>query len=430
MAAFQARLDSPPPPGAPRHLLLPPLRPPPHDPQEPEPETRVRPPRRRRWVIAIGIALALVAGVWLWSRHAAAPPGYVTAAVEHGDVVRRAIASGMVNPVETVQVGSYVSGRIEDLTCDYNSRVIKGQRCAKIDPRSYQAAVDQAAAAVATAKAQLAKDQANLAYLQRTYGRNKDLAERGVASADAMDNAKNAYTQAQAQADLDAAMIRQRQAELKTAQVNLDLTNIISPVDGTVVSRSVAIGQTVTANFQTPTLFLIATDLTRMQVDATVTEAAIGQVHKGQKATFTVEAFPDRTFTGTVTQVRQAPVSVQNVISYDVVVSADNPDLRLKPGMTATTHIVTAERNDVLRVPEQALRFAPGGVGGGAQAATRQGGERRGDKGEVWVVRGQNLVRVPVTVGLRDDNHVEIRSGDLAPGDRVAVARARTVGKR
>ncbi len=424
MAVFEARLDSPPPPGSPPHLLLPPLRPPPRPPEEPEPETRIRLLRRPRRTIAIGIACAFVIVVWLWSHHAAAPPGYLTAPVDHGDVVRVATASGMVNPVETVQVGSYVSGRIEDLSCDYNSRVTKGQRCAKIDPRSYQAAVDQAAAAVATAKAQSAKDQANLAYLQRTYERNLDLSQRGVVSPDAIDNAKNAFTQAQAQAELDAAMIRQREAELKTAQVSLDLTEIISPVEGTVVSRSVAIGQTVTANFQTPTLFLIATDLTRMQVDATVTEAAIGEIHEGQKATFTVEAFPDRTFTGTVTQVRQAPVSVQNVISYDVVVSADNPDLLLKPGMTATTHIVTAERDRVLRVPEQALRFAPGGVGG-AQAATRQDGDRGGDKGEVWVERGKNLVRAPVTVGLRDDNHVEVRSGDLRPGDRVAVARAR-----
>jgi HlyD family secretion protein len=187
-----------------------------------------------------------------------------------------------------------------------------------------------------------------------------------------------------------------------------------------VVSRSVAVGQTVTANFQTPTLFLIATDLTRMQVDATVTEAAIGEVHEGQKVAFTVEAFPERTFGGTVTQVRQAPISVQNVISYDVVVSAGNPDLLLKPGMTATTHIVTAERGDVLRVPEQALRFAPGGFGR-AQAAMR-------DTGEVWVERDGRLVRVPVTTGLRDDSHVEVTSGDLHPGDRVAIARGRADG--
>jgi HlyD family secretion protein len=238
-----------------------------------------------------------------------------------------------------------------------------------------------------------------------------------VVAQDAIENALNVYRQAQAQVEFDEAAIRQREAELKTARVNLDYTDIISPVDGTVVSRSVAIGQTVAASFQTPTLFLIATDLTRMQVDATVTEAAIGEIREGQKATFTVEAFPDRTFTGTVTQVRQAPVSVQNVISYDVVVEAANPELLLKPGMTATTHIVVAERPDVVRVPEQALRFAPGG-------SARQDADAR-DKGQVWVLRDGALAQVPVSLGLRDETHVEVTSGDLRSGDRIVTARAR-----
>jgi HlyD family secretion protein len=422
MRAFEARLDAPVPPGAPPHRLLPPLRPPPPAPDEDiEQISRPRKPRRWRGRATIAVALVvLAAAATLWSRRAPAPPDYLLAPVERGNIVRVTTASGMVNPVETVQIGSYVSGRIEDLACDYNSRVSKGQHCAKIDPRSYAAAADQAAAAVATAKAQAGKDRANLAYLQRSYERNLDLAQRGVVSPDAIDNARNAFAQAKAQAELDDAMIRQREAELKTAQVNLDLTDIISPVDGTVVSRSVAIGQTVTASFQTPTLFLIATDLTRMQVDATVTEAAIGEVHEGQRATFTVEAFPDRTFAGTVTQVRQAPVSVQNVISYDVVISAENPDLVLKPGMTATTHIVTAARDQVLRIPEQALRFAPGGLAG-AQAASRQTQAR----GEVWVARGGRLERVPLRLGLRDDAHVEVTGGELRPGDQVAISRGR-----
>jgi HlyD family secretion protein len=420
MRAFEARTDSP-RPGAPPHILLPPLRPPPAEPREATRPAVARPRWRRRMVVASAALALMIVGAALWSGRRAAAPAYVTAPVDRGDVVRFATASGMVNPVETVQIGSYVSGRILDLSCDYNSRVTKGQSCAKIDPRGYEASVEQAAAAVATAKAQAAKDRANLDYLKHVYDRNLDLSQRGVVAQDAIENAQNAYRQAQAQTDLDDAMIRQREAELKTAQVNLDYTDIISPVEGTVVSRSVAVGQTVTANFQTPTLFLIATDLTRMQVDATVTEAAIGDVREGQKVTFTVEAFPERTFDATVTQVRQAPISVQNVISYDVVVSADNPELVLKPGMTATTHIVTAQKTDVLRVPEQALRFAPGGFGAresAAQAATREAGE-------VWVEREGRLVRVPVTIGLRDDSHVEVTSGDLRPGDRVAVARGR-----
>ena len=378
---------------------------------------RVRRPWRRRYAMALGLLAMLVAGAILWTRHGAAPQNYVTAPIGRGDVTRITTASGMVNPVETVQIGSYVSGRIQDLLCDYNSRVTKGQSCAKIDPRGYEAAVEQAAAAVSTAQAQRGKDQANLAYVKASYERNLALSNRGVVAQDAIENALNVYRQAQAQVEFDEAAIRQREAELKTARVNLDYTDIISPVDGTVVSRSVAIGQTVAASFQTPTLFLIATDLTRMQVDATVTEAAIGEVHEGQKVTFTVEAFPDRTFTGTVTQVRQAPISVQNVISYDVVVEAANPELLLKPGMTATTHIVVAERPDVVRVPEQALRFAPGGL-------ARQDADAR-DKGEVWVLRDGALAQVPVTIGLRDEANVEVTSGDLRSGDRIVTARAR-----
>ena len=378
---------------------------------------RVRRPWRRRYAMALGLLAVLVAGAMLWTRHGAAPPNYVTAPIGRGDVTRITTASGMVNPVETVQIGSYVSGRIQDLLCDYNSRVTKGQSCAKIDPRSYEAAVEQAAAAISTAQAQRGKDQANLAYVKASYERNLALSNRGVVAQDAIESALNVYRQAQAQVEFDEAAIRQREAELKTARVNLDYTDIISPVDGTVVSRSVAIGQTVAASFQTPTLFLIATDLTRMQVDATVTEAAIGEVHEGQKVTFTVEAFPDRTFTGTVTQVRQAPISVQNVISYDVVVEAANPELLLKPGMTATTHIVVAERPDVVRVPEQALRFAPGGL-------ARQDTDAR-DKGQVWVLRDGALAQVPVTIGLRDEANVEVTSGDFRSGDRIVTARAR-----
>jgi HlyD family secretion protein len=389
-----------------------------HDGKVAVPRLRGRRWRKRAALIGACILL-MIAGATLWAKRGSAPASYRTAPVERGDVVRVTTASGMVNPVETVQIGSYVSGRIQDLLCDYNSKVAKGQPCAKIDPRTYQAAVEQAAAAVSTAKAQLGKDRASFAYQKLVYERNLALSQRGVASQDAVENAFNAFQQAQAQVDLDRATIDQREAELKTARVNLEYTDIISPVEGTVVSRSVAIGQTVAASFQTPTLFLIATDLTRMQVDANVTEAAIGEIHEGQKVTFTVEAFADRTFAGTVTQVRQAPVSVQNVISYDVVVEVANPELLLKPGMTATTRIVVAEHDGVLRVPEQALRFAPAGL-----AAERANADAR-QQGQVWVMRDASLVRIPVTLGLRDDTDVEVTSGDFRPGDRVVVARER-----
>ena len=275
-------------------------------------------------------------------------------------MTRAVVATGTVNPVLTIIVGSYVSGVIQNLTCDYNTEVKQGQICAQIDPRPYQTVVDQNKANLVVAQAQIEKDKAALAYAQLTYDRAARLAQTNAVSKDTFDNAKNALDQAQAQISVDEATIAQHQAQLASAQVNLDYTNIVSPVNGTVVSRNVTIGQTVAASFQTPTLFLIATDLTKMQVDTNVSESDIGGLKEGDKGYFTVDAFPKRTFEGTVTQVRQSPQNIQNVVTYDVVVSVDNTDLALKPGMTAASRIVTDERNDVLRVPSQALRYSPG----------------------------------------------------------------------
>lgn len=371
--------------------------------------------RRAKWTLGLALSAAVGLGALALRNRDAGAPQYVTAPVGRGDITRVTVASGMVNPVETVQIGSYVSGRIQDLYCDYNSEVVKGQRCAKIDPRSYQAAVDQSAAAVDTAKAQRAKDQAQLAYAKVTYDRTSTLLKREVVSQDAADNALNGYKQIQSQIALDQATITQREAELKAAQVNLDYTDIVSPVDGTVVSRSVAIGQTVAASFQTPTLFLIAEDLKKMQVEANVSEAEIGEIRDGEDASFTVEAFPGRTFTGEVTQIRQAPVSVQNVISYDVVIAADNRDLALKPGMTATAHIVTAQRHDVLEIPQAALRFAPGGH------AVDQAAASKTKRGRIWMRHGSVLQEVAVELGLADENNVEVTGGTLQPGDEVVT---------
>ncbi|HEY8309255.1 MAG TPA: efflux RND transporter periplasmic adaptor subunit, partial [Gemmatimonadaceae bacterium] len=244
---------------------------------------------------------------------------YVTSAVTEGAVTRAVIASGSVNPVITVQVGTYVSGVIEALYCDYNTQVQKGQLCAKIDPRPYQTVVDQDRANLSAAKAQLAKDQTNLNYAKLTYERTAGLRERGIVSQDTLDGAKSAFDQAAAQVDLDQSALTQHQAALDAAALNVSYTNIVSPVNGTVVSRSVTMGQTVAASFQTPTLFLIATDLTKMQVDTNVSESDIGDIKAGQTAAFTVDAFPGREFQADVGQVRQAPITVQNVVTYDVV---------------------------------------------------------------------------------------------------------------
>ena len=241
----------------------------------------------------------------------------------------------------------------------------RGEAGTKFAPRStrvlIRSVVDQNKANLAQAKAQLEKDKANFAYTQLNYDRNVRLAQTNAVSKDALDIAKNALDQARAQIGVDEASIQQRQAQLEAAQVNLGYTNIVSPVDGTVVSRNVTVGQTVAASFQTPTLFLIATDLTKMQVDTNVSESDIGGIKDGDKAVFTVDAFPKRTFEGAVSQVRQSPQTVQNVVTYDVVVSVDNSDLALKPGMTAANRIITDQRQNVLRVPSQALALCAGG---------------------------------------------------------------------
>jgi len=407
---------------------------------EPKPSLTVVPqaepkhPRgRTAWTVGGLLALVLLVAVgaaW-WLTGSGGTVHYTTAAVTRGPVTRAVVATGIVNPELTIIVGSYVSGVIQDVTCDYNTKVKKGQVCAKIDPRPYQSVVDQQKANLAVAEAQLEKDKANLGYAQLNFDRNERLAKTNAVSKDAHDAAANALAQAQAQIGVDQATIQQRQAQLEAAQINLGYTTIVSPVDGTVVARNVTIGQTVAASFQTPILFLIATDLTKMQVDTNVSESDIGGIKDGNQAYFTVDAFPNRTFQGKVSQVRQSPQNIQNVVTYDVVVSVDNASLALKPGMTAASRIVTNERKDVLRVPSQALRFLPAGV------TTRTSGQRAGssgragkaaapsNQGAVYVLRDGKPVKVPVTVGLDDDSHAEIVKGDLQKGDRVIVTTRR-----
>jgi HlyD family secretion protein len=365
-----------------------------------------------------GFALLLLGlaggGAW-WAAHRAAPVHYVTAEITSGPVTRVVTATGTVNPVLTIIVGTYVSGVIQQLFCDYNTQVKQGQICARIDPRPYQVVVDQAKAVLDVAKAQLDKDKANLIYAEVNYERNAKLAERQFTSQDIADNAKSVYQQAVAQVALDEATIGQRQAELEAANVNLGYTDIVSPVDGTVVSRNVTQGQTVAATFQTPTLFLIATDLTKMEVDTNVSESDIGNTKEGDKATFTVDAFPKRLFQGSVVQVRQSPQTVQNVVTYDVVVGVDNTDLALMPGMTASTQVISDQRAGVIRVPDQALRFAPGGPAAGGET----------EPARVWLLRDGRAVPVPVTLGLDDDTFTEVVSGDVKPGDQVIMSEQR-----
>jgi HlyD family secretion protein len=371
------------------------------------------------------VGLALIAAAVYFFGWRSTPAKYVTAPATRGPIVRSVIATGTVNPVTVVQVGSYVSGPIQTLYVDFNSPVKQGQLIAKIDPRPFQVKVDEAAAALANARAQLGKDQADMAYKKLTFERDSRLLKADAVSQDAVDSARSAYDQAVAQVALDRANIQQQQANLHDAEVNLNYTDIVSPVDGTVVSRNVDVGQTVAASFQTPTLFLIAKDLTQMQVDTNVSESDIGDLRPGQPGDFRVDAFADRVFQGSVGQVRQAPITVQNVVTYDVVVNVSNPELLLKPGMTANVTIVTARRDDVLRVPVQAIRFSRGKRDHPAAARDSQTVAQPSRKARVYVEDGGKLRRVSIVTGLDDGTNVEVVSGDLKPDEPVVTDEVR-----
>ncbi len=379
----------------------------------------------RKIVLRVLVPALIVAAIgWYFLAGRSSPPKYIAEPVTRGSIVRAVTATGTVNPVTTVQVGSYVSGPIQAIYVDFNSPVKTNQLIAKIDPRPFAAQVALQTAAVANAKAQLEKDQANLAYQKLTYERDLKLLPENVVSQDQLDSQHSVYEQAVAQVDLDKAAIEQQQASLQNAQLNLNYTNIVSPVDGTIVSRNVDVGQTVAASFQTPTLFLIAKDLTKMQVDSNVSESDIGDLQIGQHAQFTVDAYGDRGFDGVVGQVRQAPITVQNVVTYDVVVDVDNPELLLKPGMTANATIVTARRDDVIRVPMDALRFSPkrnGTQHGAAHNDAESDAKRSRRNRRVWVLDDAGIKAVKVTAGLDDGTNVELLSGDLKPGDLVVT---------
>jgi HlyD family secretion protein len=379
----------------------------------------------RRAAVVTMVTVGLAGTIYVSTRHQISAE-YITQAVTRGSIVRSVSATGTVNPVITVQVGTYVSGPIEAIYTDFNAKVKAGQLCAKIDPRPYQILADQARAALADGQAQLVKDQADLAYKEIFYRRSERLLKANVVAQDAYDKALSAAGQARAQVKLDEAAIDQRKAALRQAETNLGYTDIVSPVDGTVVARNVDVGQTVAASFQTPTLFLIAKDLTEMQVDTNVSESDIGPIHVGQQAEFMVDAFSDRKFDGVVAQVRQAPITVQNVVTYDVVVSVANPEFLLKPGMTANVTIVVDHRDNVLRLPIAAIRFVPPqhNCSSAEVAAAGDNGQRNA---QVWVPTSSGLSPVAVTLGIDDGSFVELLNGDLRPGDRIVTALAGAV---
>jgi HlyD family secretion protein len=334
--------------------------------------------------LGLVLLLVLIGAAYYWWAGMRAKPQYVTAGVTLGDIERSVNVTGSINPRVTVQVGSYVSGTVKSLSCDYNTEVKAGQICAKIDPSTFQVVVDQNAAQLNSTRAQLHKDQAALVYAKAVFERDGKLLADGIVAQEIVDNDNNVFKQANAQLDLDQAAIVAQEASLKSAKVNLSYTDIVSPVTGTVLTRSVDVGQTVASSLQTPTLFLIGKDLTKMQVDANVSEADVGRIKVDQDVTFSVQAYPEKTFEGTVKQIRRGPITVQNVVTYDVVVSVDNPELLLFPGMTADAEIVTDSRENVLRIPLAAVRFTPERADRGADAGPRdgsRGADRSGDRG-------------------------------------------------
>lgn len=328
-----------------------------------------------------------------------------------GDIEAAVTASGAVNAVTNVLVGTQVSGAIKNIYVDFNSPVKKGRLIARIDPASFEAQVQQSRANLLLAKANLEKSEATLADARRTLDRNRVLFEKDLIARSDLDTAQTNYETSKAQVSASKAQVYQAEAALSISETNLGYTRIISPVDGTVVSRNVDVGQTVAASFQTPTLFTIAQDLTKMQIDASVAEADIGSMKAGQRVNFTVDAYPDFPFEGKVSEVRNAPIILQNVVTYDVVVKVANPELKLKPGMTANVSIIVASRHGVLRVPNAALRFRPSANGKAPLDKDRS----------VWVVEDGKPKRIKVATGISDGGYTELVSGDIKEGQELIV---------
>ncbi|MFO0667594.1 MAG: efflux RND transporter periplasmic adaptor subunit [Polyangiaceae bacterium] len=375
-----------------------------------------------QWLIASVVLLGIAAFVVHYVRSRPPPkPRYQTQAVDRGRIASKVTATGALSALVTVQVGAQVSGRIESIRVDFNSPVKKGQVIATIDPQLFQAAVAQASANAASANANLEKAKAQAMEADRQYARTQALHAQGLSGQAEVDAAQASALVAKTTVSSAQASVAQAAAALNQAQVNLKYATILSPIDGVVISRSVDVGQTVAAAMQAPTLFTIAQDLTKMQVDTNVAEGDVGKIKPEMKVGFTVDAFPGKRFEGKVRQVRDAPQTVQNVVTYDAVIDVDNSERLLKPGMTATVTFTSAERADVLRIPNAALRYRPemaaGPTPGGGPTGTKPTGGNRSEGRAVWVLRDGNPAKVDVTLGISDGSVTELVKGDLREGD-------------
>lgn len=346
-------------------------------------------------------------------------PGYRTIKLERGDIASTIMATGTLNPVILVQVGSQVSGNIKRLYADFNSVVKKDQVIAQIDSTLLKAEVEKARANYKAALANVEKAKVIVTDTRRTLNRYKALVKENLVSQSDVDTAQTNYDSAVAQIEVARAQVDQTRSTLDFSRTRLDYAIIRSPVDGIVLSRNVDVGQTVAASLQAPTLFTIAQDLTRMQVNTSVDEADVGRVEVGQKVTFTVDAYPSDVFKGRVSQIRNAPQVVQNVVTYDVIVEVENPELKLKPGMTANVSIVVAEKRNILKIPNAALRFQPYGE----QKESRQPkGLERNTQNRVWALLADaKLKSVFVKLGANNIRYYELIEGDVKEGDNLVV---------
>jgi HlyD family secretion protein len=410
----------------------------------------------RRVGVLVGLlAVLCVGGGWVafGSRFGAHKSAFhlEKSRVERGDVVGRVTATGALSALVTVQVGSQVSGRISNLYADFGQRVTRGQVVARLDPQLFQAAMEQARANRDAAVGALHESITKADNAKKQLARAEELKSKNLIAAADFDSAELQAASLAAAVDTARGDLEQARANLHQATVNLGYATVISPINGVVISRNVDVGQTVAASLQAPTLYTIAEDLGKMQVHAAVSEADVGRLAPAMPATFVVDAYPDERFKGVIRQIRDAPQTLQNVVTYDAVIDVDNPDHRLKPGMTANVTFVYAAHKGVLRIPSAALRFLPppellaesglaappkkhkkdkpkdhplAGAGAAASGKAQAGNDATdgsAPRRTVWAVRNEQLVAVPIEVGVADGSNVEVKGGELAEGDVIVT---------
>ena len=367
----------------------------------------------RKYLIYI-IALLVIVGIsYKLLNRSTGGTVYKTQKIENGDIMESITASGTINPLSTVSVGSQASGRIAEIYVDYNSVVKKGQLLALIDQENAKATVQQREAALEIAKAQVDVEENNIKYYKKALNRISKLNASKYSTEKDLEAAERDYDNSVAQLALEQAQVKQAQASLDSAKTELSYTEIKAPVDGIVISKAVEVGQTVAASFETPEIFSVAEDLTKMQIEASVVEADIAKVKEGQKVRFTVDSYADDYFYGVVTQVRNEATTTSNVVTYTVVIGIDNTEMKLKPGMTANVEIITAEEKDVMLVPNQALRF---------YIDDSDNAKRYKDRG-VWIMKNGKPERVTVKIGVSDDDNTQILESSLKIGDAVIIGK-------